>query len=136
MENKNTSEKKLTKGDLINMWIRSNFQQASFNYERIHALGFCYDMVPAIKRLYKTKEDQVAALKRHLLFFNVTPACTGPILGVVGAMEETIKALRAAGDFKIIVGGAVLTQDYADSIGADCYAPNAVSAVNYANSLQ
>ena len=45
-------------------------------------------------------------------------------------------ALRAAGDFKIIVGGAVLTQDYADSIGADCYAPNAVSAVNYANSLQ
>lgn len=89
MENKNTSEKKLTKGDLINIWIRSNFQQASFNFERIHALGFCFDMVPAIKRLYKTKEEQVAALKRHLLFFNVTPACTGPILGVVGAMEET-----------------------------------------------
>ncbi len=54
----------------------------------------------------------------------------------VGAMEETIKALRAAGSFKIICGGAVLTQDYADSIGADFYAPNAVSAVNYANSLQ
>ena len=54
----------------------------------------------------------------------------------VGAMEETIKALRMAGSFKIICGGAVLTQDYADSIGADFYAPNAVSAVNYANSLQ
>ena len=54
----------------------------------------------------------------------------------VGAMEETIKALRKAGSFKIICGGAVLTQDYADSIGADFYAPNAVSAVNYANSLQ
>ena len=54
----------------------------------------------------------------------------------VGAMEETIKALRAAGSFKIICGGAVLTQDYADSIGADFYAPNAVSAVNYANYLQ
>lgn len=54
----------------------------------------------------------------------------------VGAMEETIMALRAAGSFKIICGGAVLTQDYADSIGADFYAPNAVSAVNYANSLQ
>ncbi|PWM78570.1 MAG: homocysteine methyltransferase [Phascolarctobacterium sp.] len=53
----------------------------------------------------------------------------------VGAMEETIKALRAAGSFKIVCGGAVLTQDYADSIGADFYAPNAVSAVNYANSL-
>ena len=54
----------------------------------------------------------------------------------VGAMEETIKALRKAGSFKIICGGAVLTQDYAESIGADFYAPNAVSAVNYANSLQ
>ena len=54
----------------------------------------------------------------------------------VGAMEETIKALRKAGSFKIICGGAVLTQDYADSIGADFYAPNAVSAVNYANSLE
>lgn len=53
----------------------------------------------------------------------------------VGAMEETIKVLRAAGSFKIVCGGAVLTQDYADSIGADFYAPNAVSAVNYANSL-
>lgn len=54
----------------------------------------------------------------------------------VGAMEETIKALRKAGSFKIICGGAVLTQDYADSIGADFYVLNAVSAVNYANSLQ
>lgn len=54
----------------------------------------------------------------------------------VGAMEDTIKALRAAGDFKIVVGGAVLTQEYADSIGADYYAPNAVSAVNYANNLR
>lgn len=53
----------------------------------------------------------------------------------VGAMEEAIKSLRAAGSFKIVCGGAVLTQDYADSIGADFYAPNAVSAVNYANSL-
>lgn len=53
----------------------------------------------------------------------------------VGAMEETIKALRFDGDYKIVVGGAVLTQEYADQIGADHYAPNAVSAVNYVNSV-
>lgn len=79
---------KLTKGDLINMFIRSNFQQASFNFERIHALGFCFDMVPAIKRLYHDKKEQAAALKRHMTFFNVTPACVGPVLGVTAAMEE------------------------------------------------
>ena len=80
--------KKLTQGDLVNIFLRSNLQQASFNFERIHGLGFCYDMIPAIKRLYPLKEDQVAALKRHLVFFNTTPAVCGPVLGVTAAMEE------------------------------------------------
>lgn len=70
------------------MFLRSNLQQASFNFERIHGLGFCYDMIPAIKRLYPLKEDQVAALKRHLVFFNTTPAVCGPVIGVTVAMEE------------------------------------------------
>ncbi|TCS76162.1 PTS system mannose/fructose/sorbose family transporter subunit IID [Pectinatus cerevisiiphilus] len=81
-------KKRLTKGDLINMFIRMNLQQASFNFERIHALGFCFNIIPAIKRLYNSPEDQKAALKRHLTFFNVTPACVGPVLGVTAAMEE------------------------------------------------
>ena len=56
----------------------------------------------------------------------------------VGAMEETIKALQSdskTSGCQIVVGGAVLTQDYADQIGASHYAPNAVSAVNYVNSV-
>ena len=81
-------QKKLTKSDLFSMFVRSNLQQASFNFERIHGLGFCYDMIPAIKRLYPLKEDQVAALKRHLVFFNTTPAVCGPVIGVTAAMEE------------------------------------------------
>lgn len=52
----------------------------------------------------------------------------------VVSMEETIKAVRAAGlDAKIWVGGAVLTQEYADMIGADKYCKDALSSVNYAN---
>ena len=47
--------KKITQGDLVSMFLRSNLQQASFNFERIHGLGFCYDMIPAIKRLYPLK---------------------------------------------------------------------------------
>ena len=50
----NTIQKK----DIVSTFIRSNFQQASFNYERIHALAFCVDMIPTIKRVYKTKEEQ------------------------------------------------------------------------------
>lgn len=84
----NMQNKKITRSDLFKMFLRSNLQQASFNFERIHGLGFCFDMIPAIKRLYSRKEDQVAALKRHLVFFNTTPAVCGPVIGVTVAMEE------------------------------------------------
>lgn len=50
----------------------------------------------------------------------------------VPAMAETIKQLREkAPEVKIIVGGAVLTKEYADSIGADFYAKDAMETVRY-----
>lgn len=79
--------KKLTKSDLNSMFIRSNFHQGSWNYERMQALGYCYAMVPIIKRLY-TGEERKQAIKRHLEFFNTQPFVTAPILGVTAAMEE------------------------------------------------
>ena len=54
----------------------------------------------------------------------------------VPAMEETIRLLRKeAPSCKVMVGGAVLTQEYADSIGADKYAKDAMEAVRYAESI-
>ena len=51
----------------------------------------------------------------------------------VPAMEETIKLIREADPaIKVMVGGAVLTQEYADKIGADRYSPDAMDAVRYA----
>ena len=53
----------------------------------------------------------------------------------VPAMERTIKALQEQkSKVKILVGGAVLTAEYAAKIGADGYAANAVAAVNFVNS--
>jgi 5-methyltetrahydrofolate--homocysteine methyltransferase len=54
------------------------------------------------------------------------------------AMKDTIEALKAAGireKVVVMVGGAPLTQEYADSIGADGYAPDAASAVDKAKEL-
>lgn len=54
----------------------------------------------------------------------------------VPAMEETIKQLRKAAPFcKIVVGGAVLTEEYAASIGADKYARDAMETVRYGESI-
>ena len=54
----------------------------------------------------------------------------------VGAMKETIELLhREAPGVKIMVGGAVLTQEYADSIGADFYGKDAMASVRYTSAL-
>ena len=51
----------------------------------------------------------------------------------VVSMEETIKLLREKKpDCKVMVGGAVLNQDYADMIGADFYGKDAMQSVHYA----
>ena len=50
--------------------------------------GWAYSMIPAIKKLYTTKEDRSAALKRHLEFFNTHPYLASPVLGVTLALEE------------------------------------------------
>ena len=54
----------------------------------------------------------------------------------VKAMEETIFLLKESGaNCKVMVGGAVLTEEYAEKIGADFYAPDAASAVKIAKSV-
>ncbi len=54
----------------------------------------------------------------------------------VPAMADTIKLLREfCPDVKIMVGGAVMTQEYADMIGADAYSPDAMGAVRFAQEL-
>ncbi|WP_083768453.1 PTS system mannose/fructose/sorbose family transporter subunit IID [Thermosediminibacter oceani] len=45
-------------------------------------------MIPIIKKLYTTKEDIIAAIKRHLVFFNTEPICGSVIHGITIAMEE------------------------------------------------
>lgn len=62
--------------------------EACYNYERQQALGFCLNMVPAIKRFYKTKEEQSEALVRHMAIYNTTPHVSGMIAGIAAAMEK------------------------------------------------
>ena len=66
-----------------------------------------------------------------------------PIVGLsalmtttVPAMEETIRELRRSAPWcRVVVGGAVLTREYAESIGADRYAADAMETVRYAEEV-
>lgn len=74
--------------------------------------------------------EQIKASKVQLVGMSALLTTTMP------GMERTIKALKEAGvSAKVMIGGAPITQDYADKIGADGYAPDAASAVDMAKSL-
>ena len=98
-----TEKLQLSKSDRKKVWWRSQFLQGSWNYERMQNLGWAYSLIPAIKKLYTTKEDQAAALERHLEFFNTHPYVAAPIIGVTLALEEE-KANGAAIDDAAIQG--------------------------------
>lgn len=84
-----TNQKKLTAGDIRGVFLRSNLFQGSWNFERMQALGFCFSMIPVIRRLYpENSEERKQAIKRHLEFFNTHPYVAAPVLGVTMAMEE------------------------------------------------
>jgi 5-methyltetrahydrofolate--homocysteine methyltransferase len=74
--------------------------------------------------------DQVKAQAVQVVGMSALLTTTMP------GMEKSIKALKDAGiSAKIMIGGAPVTQGYADKIGADGYAADAASAVDIAKSL-
>jgi len=79
---------KLTKGDIRSLFYRSLALEANFNFETWQNTGFTFAIIPALKRLYHTKEDMAKALKRHLQLFNTSPYGSTLIIGVTAAMEE------------------------------------------------
>lgn len=82
-------ERKLTKGDLTKAWLTwSLFLHGMYNYRNMQGVGICHAMLPIIRRLYDTKEEISAALKRHLVFFNTQPTAGAIIPGVVASLEE------------------------------------------------
>ncbi len=81
--------------------------------------------VNAQKFVDKAKEAKARVIGMSALLTTTMPA-----------MEKAVKAIKAAGlAVKIMIGGAPVTQAYADKIGADGYAPDAASAVDLAKSL-
>ena len=78
----------LSKKDRMDVCWRHQFLQGSWNYERMQNGGWCYSIIPAIKKLYSKEEDRAAALKRHLEFYNTHPYVSAPVMGVTLALEE------------------------------------------------
>lgn len=81
--------KTLTKKDInsvIARWYITT--EMSLNYERMQSIAYTYALIPALKKLYPSKEDLTEALQRHMELFNTNATAGGLILGTTLAMEE------------------------------------------------
>ncbi len=81
----------VTKADLIKVFFRSFLLQLSWNYERMQGLGYCYTVLPILKKIYKNNPEALQkAVKRNMEFFNTNAYLATPIMGTTIAMEERL----------------------------------------------
>ena len=96
----------------------------------------CYNEF-AQKNVRKGNSDmrQIAEASNGQLGLSVLldPALGAESLPGEGTLIERLREWKP--DTKVVVGGAVMTQEYADAIGADCYAPDAMATVHYAEEV-
>ena len=72
------------------------------------------------------------AVREHIALVGLSALMTT----TVPSMEETIRQLRKKAPWvRVMVGGAVLTKDYAETIGADCYCRDGMASVKYAEQV-
>ena len=70
---KNTYTGEITKKDMWTLFWRGMLLQLSWNFERMQGLGYCYCILPILKKLYRDNPEGLKkAVKRNLEFFNTT----------------------------------------------------------------
>ena len=126
-----SSEGGESKGQIILATVKGDIHDIGKNIVKVLLSNYGYDVIDLGKDVPPETVCE-CALKNDIKLVGLSALMTT----TVPAMEETIKLLRNSGsDAKVVVGGAVLTQEYADMIGADKYAKDAMETVRYAESL-
>jgi len=83
--------------DLLGVFWRSFFLQASWSYDRMQSLGFSFALIPVLRRLYGSGEEFSKRLAVHMEYFNTQPYFASFILGAAARLEED-RAAGAAAD--------------------------------------
>ena len=124
-------EKTAGKAVFVIATVKGDIHDIGKNIVKLLLENYGYDVVDLGKDV--PPETVVGkVVKLHAPFAGLSALMTT----TVPAMEETIKLLKEKAPWcKTVVGGAVLTQEYADRIGADKYAKDAMEAVRYAEAL-
>ena len=124
---KESGESGATKGKFVIATVHGDVHDIGKNIVRLILENYGFEVidlgkdVPAGVIAERVKQERAPLAGLSALMTTTVPA-----------MEETIRLLRKEAPWvKVVVGGAVLTQEYADKIGADHYAKDAMETVRY-----
>ena len=125
------SSKAESRGKFVIATVKGDIHDIGKNIVKLILENYGFDVID----LGKDVPPEViveAAVREHVPLVGLSALMTT----TVPAMEETIKQLRDKAPWvKVCVGGAVLTQEYADMIGADFYGKDAMATVRYAMTI-
>ncbi|MBQ4259082.1 MAG: homocysteine S-methyltransferase family protein [Lachnospiraceae bacterium] len=125
------SEKTADKGTFVIATVHGDIHDIGKNIVKLLLENYGYHVVDLGKDVPPEEILQkVVELHAPLVGLSALMTTTVP------AMEETIRMLKKQAPWcKVVVGGAVLTQEYADKIGADKYAKDAMEGVRFAEAV-
>lgn len=123
-----SAAKSVSRGKFVIATVRGDIHDIGKNIVKLILENYGFDVIDLGKDVPSEKIVQVV-VEQNVPLVGLSALMTT----TVPAMEETIKLLRKEAPWvKVAVGGAVLTQEYADSIGADFYGKDAMATVRYA----
>ncbi len=119
------------KGTIILATVKGDIHDIGKNIVKVLLENYGYDVLDLGKDV-PPETIVETALERDIQLVGLSALMTTTVV----SMEETIRLLRKKKPgTKVMVGGAVLTEEYARSIGADCYSKDAMASVRYAESV-
>ena len=124
-------ESQEVKGRIILATVKGDIHDIGKNIVKVMLENYGYEVLD----LGKDVPPEVivdTALREEIRLVGLSALMTTTVV----SMEETIRLLHEKKpDTKVVVGGAVMTQEYADAIHADCYAKDAMATVHYAEEV-
>ena len=119
------------KGTVVLATVKGDIHDIGKNIVKVLLENYSFDVIDLGKDVPpETIADTVVEKKIRLAGLSALMTTT------VVSMEETIRLLREKAPWcKVMVGGAVLNQEYADMIGADFYGKDAMQSVHYAQKI-
>lgn len=119
------------KGDIILATVKGDIHDIGKNIVKVLLENYGYNVLDLGKDVPPERIAETAVQRRIKLV-----GLSALMTTTVPSMEETIALLRREAPWaKVMVGGAVLTREYADSMGADQYCRDAMASVNYAEKV-